>query len=62
MNASVSLYEDQELSYAFKSRPNSSSGNSPNDNNSTRARFGRRAKAPQSFNGMHRRRKKKIRW
>ena len=61
MNASVSLYEDQE-SYAFKSRPNSTSGNSPSENNSTRARFGRRSKAPQSFNGMHRRRKKKIRW
>ena len=59
MNAAMNMYEEQEFSYSAKTRP-AVGNNSPKRTN--RANFGRRGKSPQSFNGMHRRRTKKIRW
>jgi len=62
MNAAMTMYEEQELSYSLKKRPDATSGTRPFRTGSNRASFGRRGKAPLSFNGIHRRRQKKIRW
>ena len=59
MNAKINLYEDQEETTFVKARPGAGSKSPQSTNRST---FGRRGKIPQSFNGMHRRRTKKIRW
>jgi len=62
MNAAMEMYEEQETSYASNNRPSLTSGARPARTNTNRANFGRRGKAPKSYNGMHRRRQKKIRW
>jgi hypothetical protein len=63
MNAAITLYEDQELSYSLKTRPaigtkRSSMGAGTNRPNYSRSR----GKTPLSCNGIHRRHAKKIRW
>lgn len=59
MNAAMTMYEDQELSYSVQARPKSGNVRKQRVN---RPSYGRRGKNPQSFNGIHRRRSKKIRW
>ncbi len=49
---------DQE-SYQVAYRSNGASSAKPR---SERPTFGRKGKTPQQFNGIHRRRRKKIRW
>ena len=60
MNISVNNFDDQSFEYSVKERQE---GEGRPKNRSQRQTFGRRrGKTPQQFNGIHRRRKKKIRW
>ena len=61
MNAAITMYEEQEFSYSMKNRP-STPKRTPFRTN--RPSYGRRSRSngPQSFNGIHLRRSKKIRW
>ena len=58
MNAALTDYQDQEFDYTISFRTNKSPSAG---NKSRRTQFGR-GKQPISFNGIHRRRKKQIRW
>ena len=61
MNAHDFIYDDSEEMVSAK--PRTSSGKAsfkPGEDN--RGRFGRRGKSPKQFNGIHRRRTKKIKW
>ena len=61
MNTSLNDYTDDgnvEYSVKFRNSSGAAAGKS-----SQRTTFGRRrGKTPQQFNGIHRRRRKKIRW
>ncbi len=59
MNISVNEFEAVEHAVSFRSGSSTRSASSTSRKNQT---FGRRKKGPQQFNGIHRRRKKKIRW
>lgn len=51
-------YEQQSFKVTYRSQ-----GEGPTKSRSERSTFGRgRAKTPQQFNGIHRRRRKKMRW
>ena len=63
MNAQDFIYDESDDAVEFKTRkvkskPDFASGGS----NNNRKKFGRRGSSPTQFNGIHRRRKKKIRW
>ena len=60
MNAAMTLYEEQEFAYRVKIR----CSNGPKRTKSAnRPRYGRsRGQQPVLFNGIHRRRKKRIMW
>ena len=61
MNISVDNFDEQSFEYSVKKRAGADAGDSKT--RSQRQTFGRkRGKTPQQFNGIHRRRKKKIRW
>jgi hypothetical protein len=60
MNAASSNYDDQEFSY--RARENRDVSSAPNHARRARALGRRRGKAPAQFNGIHRRRRKKISW
>ena len=64
MNAAVTNYDTVDFDY--RTEFGSSSGrrkSTPSRSTSNRPSFGRkRGKHPQQFNGIHRRRKKKISW
>ena len=60
MNASTSQYEAPGAEFRVSFREEGGTRNSPS---ARRPKFGRkRGKGPQLFNGIHRRRKKKINW
>jgi hypothetical protein len=60
MNISVNEFEtNAEMPVKFRHRAGGSKQASSDRKNPS---FGRRKKGPQQFNGIHRRRKKKIRW
>jgi hypothetical protein len=60
MNAAIPNYDDQEFSY--RSREPRDASSAPNHARRSRAMARRRAKTPAQFNGIHRRRRKKINW
>ena len=63
MNAAIPMYEDQELSYSVKTRPGTGTKRSSMGAGTNRPTYSRsRGKTPLSFNGIHRRHAKKIRW
>ena len=51
--------DDRDFDYAVKFE---SRRRQPSQSKSRRPSYSRRGKAPQSHNGIHRRRRKKIRW
>ncbi len=60
-----SEYDYEDLINEFSSETKFEKSKSTKKSSSTDARSGfgrRRGKAPQQFNGIHRRRKKQIRW
>jgi hypothetical protein len=60
-NLNVTHEEIESMDYAVNYRDKSSAA--PKGSRSDRHTFGRsRVKAPQQFNGMHRRRRKKLIW
>lgn len=60
-NLNVTHEENEGMEYAVHCREKSASA--PKASRSERHTFGRRrAKTPQQFNGMHRRRRKKLTW
>ena len=60
MNAAISHYDEQEFIYG--SRENQKKAAPPSHARRSRHSARRRAKNPVQFNGMHRRRSKKINW
>ncbi len=60
MNASISNYDEQEFNY--RSREERKKVTPPSHARRSRHSARRRAKAPEQFNGIHRRRSKKIGW
>ena len=59
MNATIIGCDDRTFDYKFEFRR---SGNTPSRTSASRT-FGRRKRnSPQLFNGIHRRRRKKITW
>lgn len=54
------LYESSDASYSFDSFPTRERVKSSKQLRPTMGR--KRGKAPQSFNGMHRRRRRKLAW
>lgn len=59
MNYLISNFDDNESGYVVQFR----SHEAPSESKAKRPTMGRRrGKAPQQFNGIHRRRNKKIRW
>ncbi|MEM8678204.1 MAG: hypothetical protein AAGF97_02510 [Planctomycetota bacterium] len=62
MNASSNSFND-DFDQAVSFRRSSSTSGTTNANRAKRGSFGRRrGKGPQQFNGIHRRRTKKISW
>jgi len=55
----VTTYEDQEFDYQVRT---GSTVRSTQGSGKKQPRYGRSGKAPQSFNGMHRRRRRKWAW
>jgi hypothetical protein len=53
------VYESADLDYGNENFRSTERIKSPK---TARPTMGRRGKAPQSFNGMHRRRRRKINW
>lgn len=60
MNAAISNYDEADFSY--RSRDNSKKLTPPSHSRRSSNGSRRRAKAPEQFNGIHRRRSKKISW
>lgn len=60
MNASISNYD--ELDFQYRSRDASNKVAGPSHSRRSREAGRRRGKAPEQFNGIHRRRAKKINW
>ncbi|MCA9264895.1 MAG: hypothetical protein KDA60_13640 [Planctomycetales bacterium] len=60
MNINAREFFEQESDAPVRFRHTSSSDTDARK--SRRPSFGRRGKSPQQFNGIHRRRKKKIQW
>jgi hypothetical protein len=62
MNYLINDFEDSQETFSVKFR-NVPAPNADTGERSSRKTFGRRrGRAPQQFNGIHRRRNKKIRW
>ncbi len=60
MNTAITHYEDREIEYQVFTRKTAVP---PQPKRAQRAIYARRrGKTPSSFNGMHRRRNKKVRW
>jgi len=62
MNAVVTAYEDHEINYGVSIRRYESSNRATAKSSNTPRYSRRRGKSPAQFNGMHRRRSKKIKW
>jgi hypothetical protein len=60
MNASISNYDEQEFQY--RAREVSNKLTPPSHARRSRNSARRRGKSPEQFNGIHRRRSKKINW
>ena len=60
MNASISSYDDNEFDY--RSGENRKRVSPPSHSRRSRHSAHRRGKAPVQFNGIHRRRSKKMNW
>jgi hypothetical protein len=60
MNASISNNDDNDFEY--RSRENLKKTTPPSHTRRSRHSARRRGKAPEQFNGIHRRRSKKINW
>jgi hypothetical protein len=60
MNAANSNYDEQDFNY--RSREQNSKATPPSHARRSRHSARRRGKAPEQFNGIHRRRSKKINW
>ncbi|MCA9198507.1 MAG: hypothetical protein KDA87_13260 [Planctomycetales bacterium] len=60
MNAAISNFDEHEFSY--RNREKQASHRAPSHSSRSRAASRRRAKAPVQFNGIHRRRRKKLNW
>ena len=60
MNAAISNYEEHDFNY--RSREKSQKLTPPSHSRRSRHSARRRAKGPEQFNGIHRRRTKKIAW
>ncbi|MCA9148031.1 MAG: hypothetical protein KDA92_01965 [Planctomycetales bacterium] len=60
MNAAISNYDEQDFNYRSRDASNKVSG--PSHARRSRNTSRRRGKAPEQFNGIHRRRTKKISW
>lgn len=60
MNAGISSYDDNDFEY--RSGENHKRVSPPSHARRSRNSARRRAKAPEQFNGIHRRRSKKINW
>ena len=60
MNAAISNYDDNEFDY--RSVENRKRVSPPSHSRRSRHSARRRAKAPVQFNGIHRRRSKKMNW
>jgi hypothetical protein len=60
MNAAISNYEDNDFSYRSREKSKKLTPPSHSRRSSNSAR--RRGKSPEQFNGIHRRRSKKINW
>jgi len=61
MNAQDFIYDEAD-EIEIKARKTSPGKSSFASSGGNRKSFGRRGKSPKQFNGMHRRRTKKIRW
>ncbi len=62
MNAAITAYEDHEINYGVSIRRHENV-NRVTAKSSNTPRYGRRrGQSPAQFNGMHRRRSKKIKW
>lgn len=63
MNAQDFIYDEaDETDFTARKSSSKSTFKSGSGSNSARKTFGRRGKGPTQFNGIHRRRSKKIRW
>ncbi len=61
--SSEKKYDAVEADYTDSVDLSYSAGSRPNDSKRSRSQFNRkRSKAPTSFNGMHRRRRRKMAW
>lgn len=60
MNAAISNYDEQEFNYRSRDASNKVTG--PSHSRRSREGARRRGKSPEQFNGIHRRRTKKINW
>ena len=60
MNAASSSYDEQEFGY--RNRESRQKSTSPDHSRRSQNANRRRGKAPAQFNGIHRRRSKKISW
>lgn len=61
MNAAISNFDDNEFSYRSREKQTKSK-EVPNHSRRSSASARRRGKAPEQFNGMHRRRRRKLSW
>ena len=62
MNAALTTNEDHEFNYGVSIRRYESSSRATAKSSNTPRYSRRRGKATAQFNGMHRRRSKKIKW
>jgi len=60
MNAAKTRYADQEVDYQEVSFKRSAPAKFQSKSN--QGDFGRRTKPPKSYNGIHRRRRRRIQW
>jgi len=60
MNAAITQFADKEPDYKVEFRHRETPSRSTKSNSPRFAR--KRGKQPQSFNGIHRRRKKRVQW
>jgi hypothetical protein len=60
MNAANSNYDEQEFNYRYRDSKKTTAP--PSHSRRSRHSARRRVKTPAQFNGMHRRRSKKINW
>ena len=62
MNISITNYEDLAAEFSSETTFEKRSKSTSAETAGTSRQFRKRAKGPQQFNGIHRRRTKKIKW